>query len=73
MGNEKLLLAAEAAGYAMVNHDDCDTIVRRPPPGPAQFEPQPEVLVTRKTKAEPKPSVAHDWINYLLNRQPTTR
>jgi len=73
MGNEKLLLAAEAAGYAMVNHDDCDTIVRRPPAGPALFEPKPEVLLTGKTEAEPRQSMAHEWFNYLLNRQPTAR
>ena len=66
MGKQKLLLAVEAAGYAMVNPDDCEMFTRRPTKvgtsEPVQVHNAPVTAVGSGS------SLAQDWFGYFLSR-----
>lgn len=63
MKNEKLALAAQAAGYAMVHQDELETVAGEHQPPSTRTHPAPPPKVE-------KPTFAQDWYNYFAGRVP---
>lgn len=69
MGKDKLYLAAQAAGFAMVNPDDGEFTPRQSSkPGPAEIFPKPWTATPAKVQPATKPGFALDWLGFLISR-----
>jgi hypothetical protein len=67
MGKEKLYQAAQAAGFAMVNPEDCDVVGRETDTDPAYARRQ---TTTQPAPARPAPKLnfSLDWFGFLTSR-----
>lgn len=68
MGKEKLYQAAQAAGFAMVNPEDCDVVGHETSKSDPARAPQRTVTQPAPVRSANKPSFSLDWLGFLTSR-----